>query len=49
MDLGVLTEYLYDNRKAGMQARFWIDITKKDPLYAYSSADYIEISLAKYF
>ena len=35
--------------KASMQARFWIDIPADDPFYPYSSDDYVEINLAKYF
>ncbi|MEN8178739.1 MAG: hypothetical protein ABFS39_08975 [Pseudomonadota bacterium] len=35
--------------KASMQARFWIDVPKDDPFYAFSSDDYIEINIAKYF
>ena len=27
----------------------WIDVPQDDPLYAYSSDDYVEISLAKYY
>ncbi len=35
--------------KASAQVRLWIDVPEDDPLYAFSSDDYIEISLAKYF